>query len=225
MEEKELLEKIRENVISGRIDQEDEGLEGDMEGQPGVTELVEQAIENKISADKILSEAINPGMEEVGKRYENGDFLIPDMLAAAECVGEATKILKPLLLENAAEGKGKFILATVEGDLHDIGKNIVSTIVTGAGFDITDLGVGVKAEKIVEAVKNSGAKYLGLSALLTTTMGRMQEVIEMLEKEGLRQQVKVLVGGAPVTAEYAKKIGADIYCDDAFDAIHKLEKT
>ncbi len=219
----DILEKIKMNVISGRIDKEDEGFEGDMAGKPGVIELVNQAVEKKINPADILVKAINPGMDEVGRKYESGEYLIPDMLAAAECVGEAMKILEPLLLDKDIESRGKFIIATVEGDLHDIGKNIVATMLKGSGFEVHDLGTGISAEKIVEAVKRDKPEYLGLSALLTTTMGHMQEVIELLEKEGLKGRVKVLVGGAPVSEEFAKKIGADFYCEDAFDAIDKLK--
>jgi len=218
------LEKIRKNVIEGRIDSEDEGFEGDMEGEPGVVELVQQALDEGISPSDILNKAVSPGMEEVGQRYENGEYLIPDMLAAAECVSEATEILEPMLLEGDVKTRGKFIIATVEDDLHDIGKNIVSTLLRGSGFEVEDLGVGVKADKIVQAVEEKKASHLGLSALLTTTMGHMEDIINLLKEKGLRDQVKVCVGGAPVSEDFAKKIGADVYGEDAFDAIHKLEK-
>ncbi len=220
----DILEKIKKNVIEGRIDSEDEGFDGDMEGEPGVVELVQQALDEGISPSDILNKAVSPGMEKVGERYENGDYLIPDMLAAAECVSEATEILEPMLLEGDVKSRGKFIIATVEDDLHDIGKNIVSTLLRGSGFEVEDLGVGVKADKIVQAVEEKKASYLGLSALLTTTMGHMEDVINLLKEKGLRDQVKVCVGGAPVSEEFAKKIGADVYGEDAFDAIHKLEK-
>ncbi|MBD3267338.1 cobalamin-binding protein [bacterium] len=220
----ELLETIKKNVILGRIDEEDEGFDGDMEGHPGVTELVEQAIEEGFSPDDILTKGLHPGMEEVGRRYESGEYLIPDMLAAAECVGEAMNILEPHLAGSNQHSKGKFLLATVEGDLHDIGKNIVATMLRGAGFEVKDMGTGVKADKIVQAVQDIQPKYLGLSALLTTTMGHMQEVIDMLNEKGLREGLTVLVGGAPVSEDYAQKIGADMYCADAFDTIEKLEK-
>ncbi|MFO7890210.1 MAG: corrinoid protein [bacterium] len=219
----DILEEIRKNVISGRIDKEDEGFEGDMVGRPGVIELVNQAVDEKIDPTDILTKALNPGMEEVGKKYESGEYLIPDMLAAAECVGEAMNILEPLLVHENIKSRGKFVIATVEGDLHDIGKNIVATMLKGSGFEVNDIGTGISADKIVEAVKQSNAKFLGLSALLTTTMGHMQEVIEMLEKEGIKDKIKILVGGAPVSEEFAKKIGADYYCEDAFAALDKLK--
>lgn len=220
----QLLEKIKENVIQGRIDQEDEGFEGDMEGQPGVTELVEEAIEKGVNPDEILNQAMHPGMEEVGQLFEKGEYLIPDMLASAECVGTAMNILEPHLIGKELPSKGKFVLATVEGDLHDIGKNIIATMLRGAGFEIVDLGTGVKAEKIVDKVIELKPKYLGLSALLTTTMGHMKEVVDLLGEKGLRNSVIVVIGGAPVSQEYAEKIGANLYCEDAFDTLEKLEK-
>lgn len=219
-----ILEKIKENVILGRIDEEDEGFDGDMEGQPGVTELVETAIEEGLNPGDIIKKGLHPGMEEVGRRFEKGDYLIPDMLAAAECVGEAVRILEPMLSESDLPSKGKFLLATVEGDLHDIGKNIVATMLRGAGFEVVDMGTGVKSDKIVQKVEEIKPKYLGLSALLTTTMSHMKEVIDLLNEKGLRDSVTVLVGGAPVSEEYAEKIGANMYCEDAFATIEKLEK-
>lgn len=218
----DILDKIKENLIAGRVDSQDEGFSGDMEGQPGVIELVEEAIDKKISASDILTRSLNPGMEEVGQLYEKGEYLIPDMLASAECVGEAMDVLKPLLVKENVEKSKKFVIATVEGDLHDIGKNIVATLLQGSGFDVIDVGTGVKAEKIVDKVKETNAQYLGLSSLLTTTMGHMKEVIEKLEEEKIREKVKVVIGGAPVSEEFAQKIGADYYCEDAFDAIEKL---
>ncbi len=219
-----ILEEIKKNVISGKVDIDDEGYDGKMAGKPGVIELVKKAIEEKVPASDILSKAITPGMEEVGRRFESGDYIIPDMLASAECVQEATTFLEPLLAEDEAENRGNFVIATVEGDMHDIGKNIVATILNGSGFKVTDLGTDVKPEKIVSAAKEFEAKFIGLSALLTTTMEGMSKVIELLNKEGLRDNVKVCIGGAPVSQDFAKKIGADLYAEDAFDAIHKLEE-
>ncbi len=218
----DILDKIKENLIAGRVDSQDEGFSGDMEGQPGVIELVQEAIDKNISPSDILTRSLKPGMEEVGQLYENGEYLIPDMLASAECVGEAMDVLGPLLVKEDVEKSKKFVIATVEGDLHDIGKNIVATLLQGSGFDVIDMGSGVKAEKIVDKVKETNAQYLGLSSLLTTTMEHMKEVIEKLEEEKIREKVKVVIGGAPVSEEFAQKIGADYYCDDAFDAIEKL---
>ncbi len=217
-----VLEELNKNLIAGRIDSEDEGFDGTMEGQPGVMELVQKALDEGISPKEILSNSLNPGMEEVGRLYESGEYLIPDMLASAECVSAAMEILEPMMIGGEVESKGKFVLATVEGDLHDIGKNIVATMLKGSGYEVQDLGIGVKTDKIIQAVKDSNANYLGLSALLTTTMGHMEEAIKALEEHKLRDKVKVLIGGAPVSEDFAKKIGADYYCEDAFDAVSKL---
>lgn len=220
----DLIRKIKKNLISGRVDSEDEGFEDGMTGQPGVTELVQQALEEKIPPSDILIQALTPGMETVGRLFEDGEYLIPDMLASAECVAEATNILEPYLVGEKIQSRGKFIIATVDGDLHDIGKNIVATILLGSGFEVLDLGTSVKTDKIVQVVKESKPQFLGLSALLTSTMIHMGEVIEQLKKESLREQVVVCIGGAPVSEEFAKKIDADFYGEDAFDAMNKLEK-
>ena len=156
----ELLEKIKENVVSGRVDSQDEGFNGDMLGQPGVQELVQQAITEKVTAGDILTQCINPGMEEVGRLYESGEYLIPDMLASAECVSEAMRILEPLLIDGDVESKGRFIIATVEGDLHDIGKSIVATLLRGSGYEVHDLGTGISADRIVQAAKDTNANFV-----------------------------------------------------------------
>lgn len=223
MSEAELLASIKQNTILGRVDEEDEGFEGDMEGQPGVTELIEQALAQKIPVSRIIAEALSPAMEEVGGKYESGEYLIPDMLAGAECVSAAMDLLKPHLEGSDVEQKGLVIIATVEGDRHDIGKNIVSTLLKGAGYDVQDLGTSVPADRVVEAVRESGARFVGLSALLTSTMTKMPVVIDAMKEAGLRDQVRVIVGGAPVTEEFAKKIGADAYCRDAFEAVDRLD--
>ena len=220
----QILDEIKKNLIEGRVDSEDEGFDEGLTGQPGVTELVENALEDDIPPAEILSKALTPGLEEVGALFEKGVYLVPDMLASAECVAEATKILNPHLIDATIQNKGKFVIATVEEDLHDIGKNIVGTILYGSGYDVQDLGTSVKAQTIVDAIKESDAQYVGLSALLTSTMNHMKEVIELLTESGLRDRVMVCVGGAPITEEFAQKIGADLYGEDAFDALRKLEK-
>ena len=224
MSKQELLKKIAENVIQGRVVAEDEGFDEGYEGQPAVTELVEQALADKIDPKEIVLESLTGSMEEVGKKFDSGEYLIPDKHASAECLGAAMDILGPHLAGAGVESKGKFVLATVAGDLHDIGKNIVAIMLKGAGFEVQDLGNDVTSERIVAAVKESRAGYLGLSALLTTTMREMQTVIEALEKEGLRGKTKVLIGGAPTSADFAKDIGADAYCRDAFHAIDLLKQ-
>jgi 5-methyltetrahydrofolate--homocysteine methyltransferase len=215
----ELIEKINTNVIQGRVTSEDEGFDEGYEGQPGTVELVEEAIEKGVDVKELIVEGLTGAMDIVGQNFESGKYLIPDMLASAEAVGEAMDILSPYLEAAGMESKGKVVIATVKGDLHDIGKNIVSTMLKGAGFEIVDLGTDVPTEKIVQSVKDNDPKFLGLSALLTTTMRKMEDVISSLKDEGLREKVKVLIGGAPTSPEFAEKIGADAYCADTFQAV------
>jgi len=217
-----LLDKIKKNLIAGRLDSQDEGADGTMFGQPGVVELIQEAIDADIPPSQILAESLSGGMDGGGRLYEGGEYLTPDMLASAECINTAMKFLKPMLMGSDTQHNGKFVIATVEGDLHDIGKNIVITLLRGAGYNIEDLGTSVQSDRIVRAVEESGANLLGLSALLTSTMGNMGEVIEKLAEKKLKDRVKVFIGGAPVTKEFAQKIGADFYCEDAFDALKKL---
>ncbi|UCE83849.1 MAG: corrinoid protein [Deltaproteobacteria bacterium] len=223
MDKQELLKAIAFNVVQGRVEAEDEGFDDGLEGKPGVTELVNQALEDGVEPKEIVIESLTKSMEEVGEKFERDEYLIPDMLASAECVGVAMDILSPHLLKAGVKSKGKFVIATVAGDLHDIGKNIVAIMLKGAGYQIIDLGTDVSVERIIGAVKENEAPFIGLSALLTTTMRVMGEVVKNLEQEGLRDSVKVLIGGAPTSASFAQEIGADAYCKDAFDAIDVLK--
>jgi len=223
MDKQELLKAIAFNVVQGRVEAEDEGFDDGLEGQPGVTELVNEALENGVEPKDIVINALTKSMEEVGEKFERDEYLIPDMLASAECVGVAMDILSPHLLKAGVKSKGKFVIATVAGDLHDIGKNIVAIMLKGAGYQIIDLGTDASVERIIGAVKENEAPFIGLSALLTTTMRVMGEVVKKLEQEGLRDSVKVLIGGAPTSAAFAQEIGADAYCKDAFDAIDVLK--
>lgn len=215
----ELIEKIKINVIQGRVTSDDEGFDEGYEGQPGTVELIQEAIEKGVDIKELIVEGLTGAMDIVGQHFESGKYLIPDMLAAAEAVGEAMDILSPHLERAGMESKGKVIIATVKGDLHDIGKNIVSTMLKGAGFEIVDLGTDVPTERIVHSVKDIGPTFLGLSALLTTTMREMEGVINALKEEGIRDRVRILIGGAPTSPEFAEKIGADMYCADAFQAV------
>jgi len=223
MQNQELLEKIAFNVIQGRLETEDEGFDEGLDGQPGVTELVEESLSQGLDPQAIVLEGLTKAMETVGKKFEREEYLIPDMLASAECVGAAMDILSPHLMKAGVDSKGKFVIATVAGDLHDIGKNIVSIMLKGAGYDLIDLGADVPTDRIIDAVKEHQAPFLGLSALLTTTMRRMRDVIGQLEDAGLREGVKVLIGGAPTSDAYAREIGADAHCKDAFQAIDVLK--
>ena len=217
----ELFAKIKENVIKGRRNEKDEDLEGGSVGEPGVKELIEEALEGEIEPKKLI-ECINDAMLTVGKKFDTGEYFVPDMLASAEAVSEGMEVLEPQLSKGGIK-KEKFVVATVEGDIHDIGKNIFAMMLKGAGFDVIDLGTDVSADEIVKTVKNEDAEIIGigLSALLTTTMGNMGVVTERLRAEKLEKNV--LVGGVAVSKEYADEIGA-IYCDDAFEGVDKAKE-
>lgn len=214
-----IIEDIKDNVIQGRINEDDEGFDEGWEDKPATLELVDQAIKDGVDIKELVVEGLTSGMTEVGKRFEAGTYLIPDMLASAEAVGAAMNVLAPHLEKAGVESKGKFVIATVAGDLHDIGKNIVAIMLKGAGLEVVDLGTDVKAEKIVDSVSEQKPMFLGLSALLTTTMREMENVINKLKDASVRDSVKVLIGGAPTSADFAEKIGADNYCADAFAAV------
>lgn len=219
----DIIALLKENVIQGRKTQDDEGIDDKLSGTPGVVELTQSALEKNVPPGAIITQALTAGMQVVGEKFSTKEYFIPDMLASAEAVGAAMDILKPLLEASHIEAKGKFAIATVKGDIHDIGKNIVAILLKGAGYEVNDLGIDVPTEKIVEFVREEKPDYLGLSALLTTTMTEMGVVIEALKDNGFRDKVKVLIGGAAVSDEYAEKIGADAYCVDGFHAIKVLD--
>jgi len=218
----DILAQMKKNVIQGRKTADDEGIDEDLTG-PGVLELAQQAIDAGLPPERIITEGLTSGMEIVGQKFAAKEYFIPDMLASAEAVGEAMDILKPILEASETPTKGKFAIVTVKGDIHDIGKNIVAILLKGAGYQVEDLGIDIPTEKIVEYVKTNKPDYLGLSALLTTTMVVMKDVIEALKEAGVRDTVKVFVGGAAVSEEYATEIGADAYALDGFDAVAKLD--
>ena len=219
----ETIAQLKENVIQGRKTKDDEGIEEDMTGQPGVLELTQMALDERIPAKVIISEGLTAGMQVVGEKFSTKEYFIPDMLASAEAVGAAMDVLKPFLEASDVPTKGKFAIATVKGDIHDIGKNIVAILLKGAGYEVEDLGIDVPTDKIVEYVREKNPNYLGLSALLTTTMVVMGEIINALKEGGVRDKVKVLIGGAAVSDEFAREIGADAYCIDGFHAIEALD--
>jgi 5-methyltetrahydrofolate--homocysteine methyltransferase len=170
----------------------------------------------------ILNEGLIPAMGEVGCRFEAGEYYLPEMLVSAQAMKASLNLLRPLLVERKVEPMGRVVVGTVQGDLHDIGKNLVSMMLEGAGFEVVDLGVDVPPGKFVEAAR--GAQVIGLSALLTTTMPTMGRVIPALKEAGVRDQVKVIVGGAPVTQAFADQIGADGYGPDASSAVRKVKE-
>ncbi|MFO7711828.1 MAG: corrinoid protein [Dehalococcoidia bacterium] len=219
----DIVDLIRQNVIQGRVTSDDEGMEEGMTGQPGVTELVEQALASGVPIRDIVSRGLSGGMDIVGQKFEAGEYFIPDMLASAEAVGAGMDILQPGLAGSGIKTKGTILVATVKDDLHDIGKNIVSILLRGAGYVVKDLGNNIDTQVIVDAVREDKPEFLGLSALLTSTMARMEDVIRTLEENGLREQVKIIIGGAPVSEEFARNIGADGYGADGFQAVALVE--
>jgi 5-methyltetrahydrofolate--homocysteine methyltransferase len=195
-------------------------FDGILDGQQKiVTENVQAAIEAGLPPSQILNEGMIAAMAEVGQRFECGDYFVPEMLIAARAMQAGLAVLKPHLKESGVPSAGKVVIGTVKGDLHDIGKNLVAMMLEGAGFEIVDLGTDVSPEKFVEAVKTEAAQFMALSALLTTTMPNMKNTIEALEAAGARGNVKVVIGGAPVTEAYANQIGADGYSPDASRAV------
>jgi len=218
----DVIALLKENVIQGRMTEDDEGIDDSLTG-PAVLELTQAALDWSIPAQDIITHGLTAGMEVVGKKFDAKEYYVPDMLASAEAVSAAMDILRPHLEKANAETKGTFAIATVKGDIHDIGKNIVSILVKGAGFEVVDLGIDVPTERIVDYVRENNTPYLGLSALLTTTMLVMDEVIQAITAAGLREKVKIFVGGAAVSKEYADEIGADAYCVDGFEAVRKLD--
>jgi 5-methyltetrahydrofolate--homocysteine methyltransferase len=220
----DILSLLKENVIQGRKTSEDIGIDESLSGTPGVVELVDSALKNNITPESIIKDGLTSGMEVVGEKFSTKEYFIPDMLASADAVGAAMDILKPLLEASNVETKGKFVIATVKGDIHDIGKNIVAILLKGAGYEVNDIGIDVPEDKIISVVRDEQPDYLGLSALLTTTMTEMDVVIKALKENGLRDKVKVLIGGAAVSDEYAGEIGADAFCADGFQAIRMLEE-
>ena len=220
----DILIMLKENVIQGRKTIDDDAIDEALNGTPGVMELTEKALVNNISPDAIITQCLTSGMQVVGEKFSAKEYFIPDMLASAEAVGAAMDRLKAILEASNIKTKGKFVIATVKGDIHDIGKNIVAILLKGAGYEVNDLGIDVPKETIINVVKEEKPDYVGLSALLTTTMVEMKTVIEALEENGLRDKVKVLVGGAAVSDSYAKEILADAYCIDGFQAIKVLEE-
>ena len=190
--------------------------EGDIEG---AQEHVRNALHAGASPARLLEEAMIPAMSEVGRLFEEGECYVPEMLVAARAMQSGLSLLRPLLVAQGVKPVGRAVLGTVKGDLHDVGKNLVSIMLEGAGYEIHDLGIDVPAEKFVAAVNEFQPDFVGLSAMLTTTMPGMRDVIDALKQSGLRDKVKVVVGGAPLTEAFARQIGADGYAPDANRAV------
>ncbi len=210
MTREELLSQLYDDTLVGNA--------------PAVIELTNQGLAMGLGPEVLLYEALIPSLEEVGARFERGDFFVPEMLIAGKAMVGALHILRPLLAETGAEAIGTIVMGTVKGDVHDIGKNLVNIMFEGAGFYVIDLGVQVAPEKFVEAVREHKPDIVGFSAFLTTTMPMFKANINALQKSGLRDQVIVMVGGAPVTQEYADVVGADGYAADATTAVARAKE-
>lgn len=190
-----------------------------MGNAPVVLALTNEAIASGMGPDTILFDALIPSLEEVGARFERGDFFVPEMLIAGKAMSGALAVLRPLLAETGAESIGTYVMGTVKGDVHDIGKNLVNIMLEGAGFTVIDLGVQTPPEKFIDAIREHKPDIVGMSAFLTTTMPMFKVNIHEITKAGLRDQVIIMVGGAPVTQEYADAVGADGYASDASTAV------
>ena len=201
----DMIDSIKEMVVSGKFN--------DIEAE------VQRAVDSGADLNSLINEALIIAMDIVGKKFADNEIYVPEMLVSAKTMKMGLDIIKPLLQSGEAEHRGTIAMGTVKGDLHDIGKNLVTMMMEGAGFKIIDLGVDVKIEDLIDTVKKEEADVLGLSALLTTTMPEMQKVIEALEEAGLRNQLKVIVGGAPIDQGFADKIGADGFGADAVEAV------
>jgi len=205
MTHEEILQGLYDNTLVGNA--------------PEVKDLVNAGLEDDLEPESMLYDALIPSLEEVGARFERGDFFVPEMLIAARAMQGALDILRPLLAETGVAQVGTYVMGTVKGDVHDIGKNLVNIMLEGAGFTVYDLGVNVAPETFVEQIQEHQPDIVGFSAFLTTTMPMFKANINALEKAGIRDDVIVMVGGAPVTQEYADKVGADGYAADASAAV------
>ncbi len=206
----DVLQKISEELQKGNFEQ--------------LPEFVQQALDAGIPPSRILNDGLVAGMGVVGAQFQNDEIFLPDVLISAKAMQAAMKVLRPKLMEAGVKLAGRVVMGTVRGDIHDIGKNLVAMLLEGAGYQVIDLGIDVPPEKFVEAIKSSKADVVGLSALLTITMPLMKEVVESLQESGIRNTVKVLVGGAPVTEQFAREIGADGYAPDAHTAVERVRE-
>ena len=204
------LKEVFESVLAGN--------------QNGTEEKVQEALDQNIDPGEILNSGLIAAMSEVGERFERGDYYVPEMLVAARAMQAGLALLKPLLMEADVRSAGTVVIGTVKGDLHDIGKNLVAMMLEGAGYEIIDLGTDVSPSQFAEAAREHTPDVIGMSALLTTTMPEMENTIEALEDIGVREKVKVIIGGAPVTQEHATKIGADGFAPDASRAVTLLRQ-
>jgi 5-methyltetrahydrofolate--homocysteine methyltransferase len=216
----DLLEAIRDNVIAGKVDAASKYPPA-KRGEPGVAEQVEEALKNGMNADDILRKALMPGMAVVGQRFKANEIFVPEVLMSAKAMKAGMEKLRPHFSQESQASRGLFIIGTVQGDIHDIGKNLVSMMFEGAGFQVIDLGVDVKPEKFIEAASQNPKAVVGLSALLTTTMLNMKSTVQALRDAGLKNTI--IIGGAPVTEKFAQEISADAYAPDPQTAVEKVQ--
>jgi len=205
----EILNGIKEGIIIGDAKKTEE--------------MVDKAIKENIGVEKIMNEGLIAGMMVVGEKFKNNEYYVPEVLIAARAMHKGMALLEPLIVQSGIKPIAKLAIGTVKGDLHDIGKNLVVMMWKGAGFEVEDLGIDVPPEKFIEAI-NNGAQVVGMSALLTTTMVSMKDTIEKIKEAGVRDRVKIIIGGAPVTQEYANEIGADDYAPDAASGVDKVKQ-
>lgn len=205
-----LLADVRQSVIDGDMN--------------NARALVKQALKDNIPPEQILKDGLISAMTEVGRRFECAEFYVPEMLVSARAMKAALDLLRPHLIAANVQSIGKVVIGTVQGDLHDIGKNLVGMMLEGAGFAVIDLGTDISADEFIVAVKEHKPDLVACSALITTTMPRMEDIIRSFKQAGIRDQVKVMVGGAPVTEEYARNIGADAYAPDAGSAARRAKE-
>ena len=210
MNDEEILKGLYDNTILGKA--------------PEVKNLTQAGLDQKLDPVAMLYQALLPALQEVGRRFEVGDFFVPEMLMSARAMQAALNLLRPLLAAAGEKTLGKIVMGTVKGDVHDIGKNLCNIMLEGAGFEVIDLGVNTPPEKFVAAVQQHKPDIVGFSAFLTTTMPMIKVNVEALKKAGLRSSVKVMCGGAPVTAHYAELCGADAYCPDASATARKAKE-
>ena len=201
----ERLEEIKTIVVNGKFKE--------------IEDMTKKAITEGVDLNKIINDSLIAGMDIVGERFSKNEIFVPEMLVSARTVKLALEIIKPLLEDDKAELRGTILMGTVKGDMHDIGKNLVIMILEGAGFNVIDLGVDMSVDMVTEKVEEIRPDVLGLSALLTTTMPEMKNVIEALEQKGLRNSIKIMIGGAPIDTKFAKEIGSDGYGKDATEAV------
>lgn len=206
----DIINSISENLISGN-DKE-------------VASDTQKALDSEISAEAILNKGLIEGMNIIGDKFRDHEIFLPDVLMAARAMYAGMELIKPILIKSGISSRGKVVIGTIQGDLHDIGKNLVGIMLKGAGYEVIDLGHDVPPEKFVEAAKETGATIIGMSALLTTTMANMKEVVDILKSENLHGKIRTIIGGAPISARYASEIGADKYSFDAGNAVDTVKE-